>query len=120
MMSSLATRFKSTALKLLTNYGDVISCVQYTQSGNYQVSLGNSPVAETAYTILGVSESYKPFEINEQTIRATDVKLTCYSASVRPLVGDKVTFNNNDYRIQSVENIYLQSIDIVYTLQLRK
>lgn len=116
---SLATGLKSTALRMLTTYGDTISCVQYTD-GDYQVSLGTLATVETAYTILGVSETYKPFEINEQTILSTDVKLHCYSATVRPLVGDKVTFNSKDYRVQFVENIYLQGIDIIYTLQLRK
>jgi hypothetical protein len=117
---TLATNMRSTALRLLTTYGDTISCIRYA-SGDYQPSTGGvSVLSETPYTVLGVAEEYKPYELNNQTILATDVKLTCYSANTTPIVGDKVTFNNVDYRIQKVSITYLQGQNICYTLQLRQ
>lgn len=113
-MASLGARMRVTSKRMLTTYGDALSCIQYSSTDNEE------QLAETAYSISGITNSYKPAEVNGTTILATDISLMCYSETVRPLVGDIVTMDGSTYRVQNVDINDLQGSDIYYTLQLRK
>jgi hypothetical protein len=113
-MVNLGARMRVTSKRMLTIYGDTLNCIQYSSTDNEE------QLAETAYQILGTTNSYKPIEVNGTTILATDISLMCYSETVRPLVGDIVTLDGLAYRVQNVDINYLQGLDIYYILQLRK
>lgn len=115
---SLATDFASTAQELLTTFGQSVTFSRETQ-GTFVPSTGavgsGSPSTFSAVVYPGV---YKTNEIDGVSVLSTDTRLITYS-STKPLVGDTVSLNTQNLRVENVQNITVNAVSVLYICQCR-
>lgn len=117
---SFSTNLTATARRLLDTHGESISLTRVAE-GAYNVSDGTVATGTTTnYSADGHPFNYAVEEIDDTTIRSTDLGLLLAKpTSETPAVGDTVTVNSIAYRVINVEQLRAQSNDVVYKLQLR-
>jgi hypothetical protein len=115
---SFSTRMQATAQRLLSLYGQTIAVVR-TTLGSYNTDTGECTTLGTStYSGWGNPGTYSELELLNTNILQSDIKLYFYS-STRPQIGDSLSWNDVDYRVQDVLTTSAQGSDCLYQLQLR-
>ena len=115
---SFASNLKATAKRLLAYYGNEIT-VTRSSVGNYDETTGqpnNGP--SLVYIGWGNQTDFSFLEKINNTILDTDIKFL-FASDTRPLVGDIMTIEGIDMRIEKVNIDNAQNTDVLYTLMLR-
>jgi hypothetical protein len=110
---------QATSSRLLTTYGESISCTRAGNPGTYDpadlsVTLGT----QTAYTGVGLPTNYSQDEIDGDSIQEGDSLVLFYSTT-EPEVGDTFTFNSTDYNVISISKSRAQGENVLYKVQVR-
>lgn len=122
---SFATNMQSTALQLLSTYGQSVAFRREVE-GTYDPS--TAATGSDTVTIYNGYAHPAPYTANElrsssgsttdDLIQKGDVKLLTYTTT-EPLVGDTVTLDTVVYRVMAVDKLVAQATKIAYKLQIR-
>lgn len=117
---SFSTNLIAIARRLLNDYGESISLSRVTE-GAYDPTDGSVAAGSTTnYSADGHPFNYTPAEVDDTTIKSTDLGLwLAKPTSQTPIIGDIATVNSLAYRVINVEQYRAQGTDVVYKLQLR-
>lgn len=116
---SLGTRMATTALTLLTNYGEAVSFTRVVE-GAYNVATSTTAAGTTTnFSGYGAPLNYTKQEIDGDNVKDTDILLIVNQVSSVPVPGDVVTINSIDYRVMNVDRTRANGVDVIFTLQLR-
>lgn len=115
---SFATNMQSTALRLLTTYGESVSFTRTVEGEYNPITSEAAPSVTSSYNGYGHPSPYNKNEIDGTVILASDVSLLSYLTTV-PIVGDVATLDNVAHRVMNVQKIRAQGLNIIYRLQLR-
>jgi hypothetical protein len=109
---------KSTARKLLANFGQLMTLTQNT-SATYSPDTGTNTVTSTSTTDYGVILPYENISVADSLIQQNDQQVFI-QLSVVPKPTDTITINAIIYNIISVKAIEPAAINVLYELQVRK
>lgn len=117
---TFATNLIAVGRRLVRNYGESIE-LQRVAEGVYNPAAGTVATGTTTnYTAYGAPVDFNRDEVDNTSIRKSDVKLWLEKpTTVVPTIGDTATFNSITYRVVNVETLKAQGSDIVYILQCR-
>jgi hypothetical protein len=118
---TLDARARSTANKMLTKFGKVITLSRITE-GSYDPITGDMSASTTvSSSVYGLIKDYKPTEFTSGTIESGDKKVTISALNVAlPCVGDTVTIDALNYCVISVGETWSGELAAMYQLQVRK
>lgn len=109
---------QTAANRLLTNYGESITCTRG-NSGAYDPSdLTVDASANIEYTGVGLPTNYSIDEIDGINVKVDDSLVLFYSTT-EPQPGDTFKYNTIDYNVITVERIRAQGEDVFYKVQVR-
>jgi len=118
-MGAFSTGMASTALSLLTKFGETVSFTNAVQ-GTYSPTTGTTGAStDTVFTGYGFPTGFSAVELAQEEVLVKDVKLIVNKTSQRPAVDDTVTFSSVTYRVLDVQEVKAQGADIIYILQVR-
>ena len=118
-MGAFSDGLTTTALNLLTSYGEAVSFTNSVQ-GAYNPATGTTGApTNTVYTGYGFPTQFSAVELAQEEVLVKDVKLIVNKTSQRPSVDDVVTFSSVTYRVIDVQEVKAQGADIIYILQVR-
>ncbi len=120
-MGTLATNLLATARRLTKSYGQSVSFDRVVEGAFVPSTGAVGAGTHTTYTAFGAPIPTADKEINGTTILQSDIMLwlEANSANYVPKVGDVAALNGNHWRILAVTNFVVQSVTLLYKLQLR-
>lgn len=78
-----------------------------------------TPATEVNVAGFGYPGSYRSQDIDGDTIRRNDIRLTAEKVSERPQVGWTCTVDSKEYRVMNARKVRFSGGDVVYICQLR-
>lgn len=116
---TFASNLIETASRLLTTYGEAISCSREVVGGFIPSTGEIIPSTTITYSGWGHPSVFTYEEIDNNVILQGDVKLLL-STTTPPQVDDILELNSVNYTIKQVRNVRAQGSDIMYVLVLRQ
>jgi hypothetical protein len=117
---SFATIMQATSLRLLKKYGSLATGTRAIPTTYNTATSTMSFTGATTYTGYGNASPYTLEEMTNSTIETSDLKFLFYSPTTRPAVNDIMDLGEGiSYRVLKVDIANVNSMDVVYTLQLR-
>lgn len=116
---TLASELATIASDVLTEFGESISFARAVE-GAYNTATGVTATStDTTFSGYGAPTGYSKYEIANQEVTQSDVKLYLEKTSSVPLVGDYCTVRSVVYRVLDVRRVGCNGADVIYVLQLR-
>lgn len=115
---TFASQMTATALRLLSEYGQLIS-VTRDNVGSFTPSTGDVPeLSNTEYSGYGHPSFYKFNQIDNDLVQRKDIRLI-FRSTTAPLINDLFTIGSSTYTALNIKTIMAQGSNIYYEVQLR-
>jgi hypothetical protein len=119
-MTQFDTSLRSTASKLLSKFGKLVTLTRRTES--YAPSTGELTVISVTATIRAVVGTYSKFLYGTSSILVGDLKLTVAAADFTfdPAPNDTVLIDSVLYKVVRADPVYISEQPGLWELQVRK
>lgn len=117
-MASFYERLASTALNLLTKYGQTVTVTRENVGTVDPITGEGTPAADTTFTAKGCVFNYNQALIDGAQIKSGDKKIILESTN-EPMINDVVTTTEGDFTVISVKPTSPAGTVVIYELQVR-